>query len=63
MSLPEIFAVDLLTNPTSSATFTIPADPFFVGQSFYSQAVSFDAGANAFGLISSNGVTSVMSSF
>ena len=63
VSLPEIFAVDLLTNPTSSATFTIPADPFFVGQSFYSQAVSFDAGANAFGLISSNGVSSVMNSF
>jgi len=55
--------VDLLTNPTSSATFTIPADPFFVGQSFYSQAVSFNAGANAFGVISSNGVSSVMNSF
>ncbi len=63
VTLPEIFAVDLLTNPTASATFTIPADPFFVGQSFYSQAVSFDAGANAFGMITSNGISSVMNSF
>ena len=63
VTLPEIFAVDLLTNPTSSATFTIPADPFFVGQSFYSQAVSFNAAANAFGVIGSNGVSSVMNSF
>jgi hypothetical protein len=63
VSLPEILAVDLLTNPTAAATFTIPADPFFAGQKFYSQAVSFDASANAFGMITSNGIASTMNAF
>jgi len=63
VSLPEIFAQDILTNPTGTAALTIPNDPFFVGQQFFSQAVSFVSGANAFGMITSNGVRSVMNAF
>lgn len=62
VSLPEIVTVSLLTSPSSTASVAVPNDPFLVGQSVYSQAVSFDALANALGMISSNGVASLIGS-
>lgn len=62
VTLPEVLSILQLTNPTATSGVSIPNDPFFVGQSFYSQAVVLDATANAAGLLVSNGVTSLMGS-
>ncbi len=63
ITLPEVFSSLQIGSPSGSSSFGIPADPFFIGQSFYSQAAAVDPAANAFGFTTSNGVTSTMNAF
>lgn len=46
----------VVAQPTAAIQFAVPAQPALAGLHVYSQAVSFAAGANAFGAILSNGV-------
>ena len=48
--------------PTAASVIAIPNSPPLVGQSFFSQAIAFDAAANAAGIIVSNAVSSLMGS-
>ncbi len=63
VSLPELVTIDLLTQPSASVSYAIPADAALVDLEIYSQAISFVAGVNAFGMITSNGVASKLNSF
>ena len=62
VQLPEVLSSFQIGGPTASTVVSIPNDPFFVGQSFFSQAIGLDATANAAGIISSNGVSCLMGS-
>ncbi len=62
VQLPEVLSNFQIGGPTASTIVSIPNDPFFVGQSFYSQAIGLDATANAAGIISSSAVSCVMGS-
>ncbi len=62
IQLPEVLSNFQIGGPTASTVVSIPNDPFFVGQSFFSQAIGLDATANAAGIISSNGVSCLMGS-
>jgi len=62
ITLPEGFSNFQIGGPTASTVLSIPNDPFFVGQSFYSQAIALDPTANAAGIISSGAVSCVMGS-
>jgi hypothetical protein len=63
ITLPEILSSLQIGSPSATSNLTLPADPFFVGLSVYSQAVALDPTANAFGFITSNGVRSVLNVF
>jgi hypothetical protein len=61
--LPEILSSLQIGAPTATSSFGIPADPYFIGVSVYSQAAAVDPAANAFGFTTSNGVTSTINAF
>ncbi len=63
IQLPEILSLLQIGGPSASSTYSIPNDPFFIGVSVYSQSVAVDPAANAFGFITSNGVTSTFNAF
>jgi len=63
ITLPEALSVLQIGAPTATASFAIPNDPFFAGQSFYSQVAAVDPTANALGFTTSNGVRSFMNAF
>lgn len=62
VTLPEVLSNFQLGGPTATTVVSIPNDPFFVGQAFFSQAIALDATANAAGIISSGAVSCVMGS-
>ncbi len=62
ITLPEVLSNFQIGGPTAATIVSIPNDPFFVGQSFFSQAIALDATANAAGIISSGAVSCVMGS-
>jgi hypothetical protein len=63
VQLPEILSNLQVGLPTASTNLTIPNDPFFAGLAVFSQSVALDATANAFGIITSNGVRSYLNAF
>jgi len=63
ITLPEALSVVQIGTPTATASFGIPNDPFFAGQSFFSQVAAVDPTANALGFTTSNGVRSFMNAF
>jgi hypothetical protein len=62
IQLPEVLSNFQIGGPTATTVVSIPNDPFFVGQSFYSQAIGLDASANAAGITSSSAVSCLMGS-
>jgi len=62
IQLPEVLSNFQIGGPTATTVVSIPNDPFFVGQSFYSQAIGLDATANAAGITSSSAVSCLMGS-
>ncbi len=62
VTLPEVLSNLQLGGPTAASVIAIPNSPPLVGQSFFSQAIAFDAAANAAGIIVSNAVSSLMGS-
>ncbi len=54
--------VRLLSAPTSGLSFAVPNSSVLVGQRVYTQAVAFDVAQNALGMISSNGIVSLVGS-
>lgn len=62
VQLPEVLSSFQIGGPTATTVVSIPNDPFFVGQSFFSQAIGLDATANAAGIISSSAVSCLMGS-
>lgn len=62
VTLPEILSSFQMGSPTAATILAIPNDPYFVGLSVYSQAIALDATANAAGILSSNGLSSLIGS-
>ena len=62
IQLPEVLSNFQIGGPTATTVVSIPNDPFFVGQSFYSQAIGLDASVNAAGITSSSAVSCLMGS-
>jgi len=63
VQLPEILSNLQVGLPTATTVLSIPNDPFFAGLAVFSQSVALDASANAFGIITSNGVRSYLNAF
>lgn len=53
----------MLGSPTATFAFAVPNNPAFVGLPLNVQAASLDAAANALGVITSNGISSVVGNF